>query len=380
MKKVTTIAIIAGAASLIPAYFLARKLILKNSLTKTASLPDAPPKEIDINEIQTKEIPSKVIQPENTPLQNQSTTESIKPETLIKSIQTEVQQTVEPDHDKSTYPGLIAPNGRILYNFKDENNLIFCEETQLGKRLIQLENSINIRDIGGYTGMDGRKIKWRKVIRSEELAHLSDKDVDYFAALRLKHVFDFRNKSKSERQADRLPKTAQYHLIPIFSSADMGLDHKDFTKPGMVDEFMRHIYKIQTEDRAQCFAEVLKYLTESSEYPILYHCTNGKDRTGFMTYLILSILGVPEDVILSDYTLTNLTFDESYNLLGNIMSEELGIENYHLWEFYGVKPDWLKISMDYVNSNFGNVETYLMEKTDLREKDFKKIRDNLLAK
>ncbi|PKM48739.1 MAG: protein-tyrosine-phosphatase [Firmicutes bacterium HGW-Firmicutes-6] len=370
MKKLTTLAIVAGAASIIPAYFLVRKLMQMNPLTKTAAMPETP----------DQEMPFKTIRTDNTPAENQSAPASSQPKTLIKTISAEVHPVAKPAREKLNYPGLIAPNGRILYNFKDENNLIFCEETQLGKRLIQLENSINIRDIGGYTGMDGRKIKWRKVIRSEELAHLSDKDVDYFAALRLKHVFDFRNKSKSERQADRLPKTAQYHLLPIFSSADMGLDHKDFTQPGVVDEFMRHIYKIQTEDRAQCFAEVLKYLTESSEYPILYHCTNGKDRTGFMTYLILSILGVPEDVILSDYTLTNLTFDESYNLLGNIMSEELGIENYHLWEFYGVKPDWLKISMDYVNTNFGNVETYLMENTDLREKDFKKIRENLLAK
>lgn len=365
MKKVTTIALIAGAAATIPAYFLTRKLMQKKQLAKTDSSSETPIKEVFPDhpsaEVPTSEAPA-------------------KPEAFIKTIQAEVNPVLQPTQETPAHSGLIAPNGRILYNFKDESNLIFCEETQLGKRLIQLENSINIRDIGGYTGMDGRKIKWRKVIRSEELAHLSDKDVDYFAALRLKHVFDFRNQSKSERQADRLPKTAQYHLIPIFSSADMGLDHKDFTQPGVVDEFMRHIYKIQTEDRAQCFAEVLKYLTESSEYPILYHCTNGKDRTGFMTYLILSILGVNEEVILSDYTLTNLTFDESYNLLGNIMSEELGIENYHLWEFYGVKPDWLKISMDYVNTNFGNVETYLMEKTDLREKDFKKIRDNLLAK
>lgn len=374
MKKVTTIAIIAGAAATIPAYLLVRKLIQKKQLAKTAAMPASPPVEIHTTDSRLK-----AIQPESSPLSTAPTTPAATVTNLIKTIPTEVD-LLSPEKENPTYPGLIAPNGRILYNFKDENNLIFCEETQLGKRLIQLENSINIRDIGGYTGINGRKIKWRKVIRSEELAHLSDKDVDYFAALRLKHVFDFRNKSKSQRQADRLPKTAQYHLLPIFTSADMGLDHKDFTQPGVVDEFMRHIYKIQTEDRAQCFAEVLKYLTEPSEFPILYHCTNGKDRTGFMTYLILSILGVPEDVIMSDYTLTNLTFDESYNLLGNIMSEELGIENYHLWEFYGVKPDWLRISMDYVNSNFGNVETYLMEKTDLREKDFKKIQDNLLAK
>lgn len=280
--------------------------------------------------------------------------------------------------EDTPYTGPLSPTGSPLYDFKDKANLIFCDETQLKKRQIKLENSINIRDIGGYTGLGGRKVKWRKVIRSEELAHLSDKDIDYFEDLHLKHVFDFRNKSKALQQIDRLPASTQYHLLPIFDSFDFGIGKMDFTQPGTVDKFMRAIYKIQTEERAQCFAEVLKYLTEPSEYPILYHCTNGKDRTGFMTYLILSLLGVDEATILSDYTLTNLSFDESYRLLGNIMSEELGIENHHLWEFYGVKPDWLKTSIHYIKENFGTVEDYLLSETDLTVEDFAKIRENLL--
>jgi protein-tyrosine phosphatase len=272
----------------------------------------------------------------------------------------------------------VSPSGQPLYDFKDEHNLIFCDETQLSKRLIQLENSINIRDIGGYTGYQGGKIKWRKVIRSEELAHLSDKDVEFFHDLKLKHVFDFRNESKARRQVDRLPGFTQYHLHPIFETLGDKTAGIDFTKPGAVDSFMRNVYHEQTENKAQRFADVLKYLTIPSETPLLYHCTNGKDRTGFMTYLLLGILGVNDETILSDYTLTNLTFDESYQLLGNIMSEELGVDNHHLWEFYGVKPDWLKISMDYINGNYGHVEAYLLDQTDMTQTDFEKIRDNLL--
>ena len=274
--------------------------------------------------------------------------------------------------------GPLSPDGTPLYDFKNKDNLIYCDESQLGKRLIQLENSINIRDIGGYTGLDGRTVKWGRIIRSEELAHLSDKDVCYFKDLGLKHAFDFRNKSKALKQVDRLPKATEYHLLPIFDSLDFGIGQIDFTQPGTVDEFMRSIYKTQTEERAQCFAEVLKYLTLPCELPILYHCTNGKDRTGFMTFLILSLLGVDEDKIISDYTLTNLTFDESFGLLGDNMSEELGIENHHLWEFYGVKPDWLRISINYIKENFGSVENYLLSETDLTAQDFAKIRENLL--
>jgi protein-tyrosine phosphatase len=340
MKKPIPLALIAGAAAAIPAYFILRKFMHK----KRAATP-------------LEESPAPKARVETPP----------EPEIQVK------------DTVIATPSGPVSPSGLPLYNFKDDHNLIFCDETQLGKRLIQLEKSINIRDIGGYTGLNGQKVKWRKVIRSEELAHLSDHDVEFFADLKLKHVFDFRNESKARRTADRLPEATEYHLLPVFNSLDKATDGLDFTQPGTVDQFMRGVYKVQTEERAQCFAEVLKYLTEPSEYPILYHCTNGKDRTGFMTYLILGLLGVKDETILSDYTLTNLTFDESFQLLGTIMSEEMAVDSYHLWEFYGVKPEWLKISMNYVNTKFGSVENYLLEETDLREKDFEKIRTNLLV-
>ncbi len=296
-----------------------------------------------------------------------------------KKTKSDLNKKKESQAEKLIYTsGPVSPTGQVLYDFKDANNLIFCEETQLNKRLIQLENSINIRDIGGYSGYQGGRVKWRKVIRSEELAHLSDRDVEFFKDLKLKHVFDFRNEAKAKRQIDRLPDFTTYHLNPIFDNADMKREPYSFTQAGAVDQFMRDIYTLQAEKKAQEFANVLKYLTLPDQYPLLYHCTNGKDRTGFMTYLILSILGVKEETIMSDYTLTNLTFDESYLLLGNIMSEELGIDNYHLWEFYGVKPDWLQLSIDYITKKFGNVEDYLLYETDLTKTDFQKIRDNLL--
>lgn len=288
------------------------------------------------------------------------------------------KKNLEKAISEEVFPSKCAPNGQPLYDFKNEENLIFCNETMLGKRLIQLENSINIRDIGGYTGLNGKKVKWRKVIRSEELAHLSDKDVNYFVSLDLKHSFDFRDSAKAKKLPDKLPETTEYNPVPVFDGVKLSIQDMDFTKPGAVDAFMREIYSVQTKERAQCFADVLKYMTDPEAFPILYHCTNGKDRTGFMTYLLLSLLGVSEETIMSDYTLTNLTFDESFHLLGTIMSDELSIDNYYLWDFYGVKPAWLQISIDYIKQNFGTVDKYLLSETDLTQEDIQKIRDNLL--
>ena len=268
-------------------------------------------------------------------------------------------------------------------DFKDEDHLIFCDESNLGKRLIQLEKSINIRDIGGYTGLDGRKTRWRKVIRSEELARLSDADVAFFEDLGLKHVFDFRDAPKAKRLPDRLPSTADYENLPVLKDIPFSHNDIDFDQPGAVDQYMRKIYRYQVEHCAPIYAKILKLMTDPEAYPILYHCTNGKDRTGFMTALILLICGVPEATIISDYSLTNLTFDEAFEVLGTIMADDMQAKQRvtskdQLRDFFGVKPDWLKIQLNYIRDNYANVDDYLMDKTDLTAADLDAIRENML--
>lgn len=267
-------------------------------------------------------------------------------------------------------------------DFKDEEHLIFCDESNLGKRLIQLENSINIRDIGGYTGLNGRKTLWGKVIRSEELAHLSDNDVAYFEKIGLKHIFDFRDRSKAERLPDRIPKTADYTQVPVLEDMPFNSAEIDFDDPLGIDKHMRKIYRFQVEHKASAYATILKVMTDPNAYPILYHCTNGKDRTGFMTALILLICGVPEATILSDYSLTNLTFDEAFETLGTIMADDINkqvsVSREKLRDFFGVKPAWLKIQLDYIRDHYGSVDAYLLDNTDLTQEDLDAIRSNML--
>ncbi|MGL4283096.1 MAG: tyrosine-protein phosphatase [Eubacterium aggregans] len=264
-------------------------------------------------------------------------------------------------------------------DFKDQDHLIFCDESQLGRRLIQLEKTINMRDIGGYTGYDNRRTQWGKVIRSEELAHLSDTDVEYLNDLGVKHVYDFRDEGKAKRTPDRLPDSADYTNLPTLKGIPFSHHELDFTQPDAIDGFMRKIYTYQVENKAPEFAKVLKMLATEGETPILYHCTNGKDRTGFITALILLICGVPEETILSDYTLSNLTFDEAFQTLGSIMADELederdDFDKNQIRDFFGVKPEWLKIQLDYIKENYGDVDTYLLDKTDLTSDDLEQIR------
>ena len=201
-------------------------------------------------------------------------------------------------------------------------------------------------------------------------------------AMGIKHVYDFRDPVKARLKTDRMPATADYTNLPVLSG--FSVDHRslDFDDPQAVDRFMRGIYAFQVKHKAQDYATILHTLTKEDELPILYHCTNGKDRTGFMTALILLICGVPEATIISDYTLTNLTFDEAFHTLGAIMLDEMkdsmDIQKEKLRDFFGVKPEWLKIQLDYIKKHYGTVDAYLLANTDLTEADLDAVRANML--
>lgn len=266
-------------------------------------------------------------------------------------------------------------------NFTDENHLIILPESQIDSRFIQIESTINLRDIGGYTTTDGKTTKWGKVYRSEELAHLPEESVADLEKLGIRNIYDFRDDHKLVKHPDPEIEGATNHHIPVLKDISHSAKDIDLNDPNGIDTFMKNVYDYLVKERAQDFADILKTITDEKQLPILIHCTNGKDRTGFMIALILLICRVPEETVYSDYTLSNYTFDEAFDTLGTILHDEINavteVKKSALRDFFGVKPDWLKITLDYINKHYGDVETYLLSQTDMTLDDFDKIRKNL---
>lgn len=267
-------------------------------------------------------------------------------------------------------------------DFKDAHHLRILPESQLDRRMLPLESAINMRDLGGYAGSDGRQTRWEKMIRSEELCHLSPEDEKKLDTYGITHVFDFRDEDKAEAMPDYIPKGAVYVNIPILKGAHHASSAVDYSKPGSVKNFMKGLYKYMVEERAQEYAQILHLLADDPDAKILFHCTNGKDRTGFLAAMLLLLAGVPEEVILSDYSLTNLTFDEAFETLGTILQDDmektshLRIPRGLLRDFFGVDPDWLKLQLDYIRDQ-GGIDAYLLANTDLTEADLARVRENI---
>jgi protein-tyrosine phosphatase len=177
------------------------------------------------------------------------------------------------------------------------------------ERHIPLAGQPNFRDLGGYAAGDGRRIKWGLVYRSGELSQLSDDDVSKLGDLGIRTVVDLRSVEEVSARGDgRLPPGAKLLPTPITSSdifaklIPMFLEG-DFSKlpPDLLDQVNRALVR---EFTAQ-YASLLRALGDPANRPLVFHCTQGKDRAGFGAAMVLSALGVPWETVLEDYLLSN---------------------------------------------------------------------------
>ncbi len=177
------------------------------------------------------------------------------------------------------------------------------------ERHIPLVGQPNFRDLGGYASADGRRIKWGVVYRSGELSQLSDDDVSRLGQLGIRTVVDLRSPEEvTARGEGRLPPGAQIVPTPITSS-DMFAKlipmflKGDFSKvpPDLLDQVNRALVREFTGQ----YANLLRALSDPANRPLVFHCTQGKDRAGFGAAMVLSALGVPWETVLEDYLLSN---------------------------------------------------------------------------
>lgn len=180
-----------------------------------------------------------------------------------------------------------------------------------GGRIV-LEGAVNVRDLGGFRTYDGATVKPGKVIRADALSTLTDADVAVLAARKPKSVVDLRTPAEVQFSgADRLPAGVPLVARPVddtglFVQMMQIIQSKDPARQqevlgnGGAERIMAAVYTsfLTAESRA-AFGATVRELA-ATDGPVLYHCTSGKDRTGFLTYVVLRAVGVPEQTARQD--------------------------------------------------------------------------------
>ena len=160
----------------------------------------------------------------------------------------------------------------------------------------------NMRDLGGLRTADGRKIRPNMLIRSAQLAQAVKEDLEHVTA-----VIDLRTIKEREEMPD-LVYSCRYLPMPVFDEFKPGVSHEEEAKQAPKLPDMAVLYGILVRNYMDSFRNILTAIMhhDFSEGAILWHCTEGKDRCGITTAMILELLGVDRDTIMEDYLKTNL--------------------------------------------------------------------------
>lgn len=225
---------------------------------------------------------------------------------------------------------------------------------QIPSRSLNLTGATNFRDLGGYVGHDGRTVRWRTLFRSDHLAALTPDDLATLTRLGLSRAYDFRGVTERAAVPYELPGVASHSLAiePTVVQRMKELLESGY-HPTAQDtvRLMQQTYRDFVHGNSPRFAELFGHLL-ASDAPAVFHCTAGKDRTGFAAALILLALGVPRSVVMQDYLLTNDLFRMPIAGPALAPQEVLNV----LWR---VQEDFLDAALHAVEADYGGVPQYL---------------------
>jgi protein-tyrosine phosphatase len=177
---------------------------------------------------------------------------------------------------------------------------------------IELDGPANFRDLGGYPAAGGR-LRRGRVFRSDSLSRLSPGDVRHLVdELGIVTVVDLRAPHEVETYGHGPLGShgVAVHHLPIADETRSDHVERAADAPDPARMTLDEIYVLMLDRYAERFVRVLRALADERAHPIVFHCAAGKDRTGLVAALLLSVLGVDAETIAADYAVTAEHIDE----------------------------------------------------------------------
>jgi protein-tyrosine phosphatase len=232
-----------------------------------------------------------------------------------------------------------------------------------------LEGALNFRDVGGRLSGSGRKVRQHLVFRSNNLAHLTLADLDKVHLLAPQTVVDLRGTNELQMFPSRWPAALETKWINISIDPTLRsgtVDYKqillDEPTPAGAMKAMDATYRI-LPDVCGPALKIIVDLVLAQKTPVVFHCSNGRDRTGVISMFLLDALGVSREEILADYLETNLRLDleAAIKLASMVFTKEMNFEFDYatLRTLNQALPQNVGIAFDTINKTYGSPQRYL---------------------
>ncbi|MGW5634416.1 tyrosine-protein phosphatase [Streptomyces sp. NPDC003832] len=246
----------------------------------------------------------------------------------------------------------------------------------LADRLIELDGTVNFRDAGGYRTKDGHWVRMGEVYRSDALNHLTDADLAKLARLGISTVFDLRMESERAAAPDRVPAGATYTVADVVgdSGAFTSLPTTGAEAAAMMVEGEKAM--VSGDSARAAYSTVYAGVADDDERGVLYHCTAGKDRTGWSSAALLTALGVPGDTVMADYLASN-TYRAAVNEATLAALPAARAEIYK--PLLDVRPEYLDSGFQEVREEYGSFNGYLREGLGIDARELRELKSELLV-
>ena len=234
---------------------------------------------------------------------------------------------------------------------------------------LRLEGASNFRDIAGWTTADGRRLKPRRIFRSGELSQLTAADLDILRRLGVAFVADLRSQKECELHRSRWPADLKSELYEADITMDIRLDGqpiidmiKEDRAPGSVARTVSKSFPVIADLCGPALKMIVDRLADGVE-PVVFHCTNGRDRTGVISAMLLYLLGAPREAIVTDFMTTNERIDVERVIANTIdtfrraLGMELARESIEMVTL--VRAEYIDAMFDGFAARYGSAEGYL---------------------
>jgi protein tyrosine/serine phosphatase len=245
--------------------------------------------------------------------------------------------------------------------------------TQTGQSL-GIKSVPNLRDLGGYKTSDGATVAGGLMYRANQLSGIPASDMQRLAALGLKNAYDLRTAEERKERPDELPPRVKYVVLDVLADSPQAGPaqlEKLMQEPkkanvalggGKVEEGFRDSYRefVSLPSAQSEFRKLFLALGDKQQLPAVFHCTTGKDRTGWAAAAFLTLMGVPRETVMEDYLRSNDYILPAYKkVIDGFVAA--GGERAIPLAILGVKKEYLDAAFDEMEKKYGTIEKYFSE-------------------
>jgi protein-tyrosine phosphatase len=247
----------------------------------------------------------------------------------------------------------------------------------------------NLRDLGGWPTPDGH-VRYGLLFRSAEFSDLQGDDAAAFARLGIRSVYDMRTQAERAKQPNQLPPGTEYVVLDILKdSSQAGAAQlmavlgdpkaaEAMLGGGKAIALFKESYRelVSLPSALAGYRQFFSDIAAEEHSPAVFHCTTGKDRTGWAAASTLLLLGVSTDDVFADYLLTN---DQLLPALQPLLNQfkSIGGDPELLMPVVGVRKEYLETALDEMYRRYKAVDGYFSQGLGLDAVTIGKLRDKL---